>query len=255
MASNGVERPRAVLFDLDDTLAESFKPPAPEMIESLKKLLKLRPIAILTAAGFPRIEAQFLEHFSDHPNIADFYIFPNSAAECFRWDGSAWKREYDEELSEIERAMITNAIRESAAETGATTGTGFEPQIIDRGAQIAYAILGLEAPFEAKRSWDPDRKKRTLLQQAIMKRVPDFEIRIGGMTTIDITKKGVDKAYGVRWLSKYLEIPASEMLYIGDALYEGGNDAVVIPTGIQTRAVEDPTETLAVIADLLTSCA
>ena len=78
---------------------------------------------------------------------------------------------------------------------------------------------------------------------------------MGGMTTVDITHKGINKAYGVRWLSEKLGIPAGEMLYVGDALFEGGNDIVVIPTGIQTRSVSGPPETLAVIEELLKACA
>ena len=246
--------PRAVLFDLDDTLAESFKAPTPEMIERLKRLLELRPIAIVTAAGYQRLETLFLEHLAGHPRLSDFYIFPNSATQCYIWNGSLWEREYDEELTESERAQIASAMRAAAAETD-VLDERYEPQVIDRGAQVAFAFLGLEAPLEAKKAWDPDLSKRTRLLAAISKRIPQLDSRIGGMTTIDVTKHGINKSYGVRWLSERLKIPASEMLFIGDALYEGGNDAVVIPTGIQTRSVADPAETLTVIDELLKDCA
>jgi hypothetical protein len=79
-------------------------------------------------------------------------------------------------------------------------------------------------------------------------------VLIGGKTTIDITRAGVDKAFGVRWLSERLNIPPQAMLFVGDALYEGGNDAVVIPTGIQTRSVTGPSETAKIIDDLLSIC-
>ena len=81
--------------------------------------------------------------------------------------------------------------------------------------------------------------------------MPDVEVLIGGMTTIDVTKKGIDKSYGVLWLSKHLNIPVAEMLYVGDALYPGGNDAVVIPTGIQTHITSGPGETTLIIDRLL----
>jgi hypothetical protein len=93
------------------------------------------------------------------------------------------------------------------------------------------------------------------LKELLDPQLPECEVLLGGATTIDITKRGVDKSYGVTWLSKHLNIPTLEMLYVGDALYEGGNDHVVIKTGIQTRAVSGPPETVQVLDELLAACA
>ena len=41
------------------------------------------------------------------------------------------------------------------------------------------------------------------------------------------------------------------MLYVGDALDEGGNDAVVKETGVQTHAVFGPEETAGLINTFL----
>ena len=130
----------------------------------------------------------------------------------------------------------------------------YAPLVIDRDVQIAYAALGLSAPEEAKKAWDPDKSKRRRLKAALDARLPDFEVLIGGKTTIDITHKGITKAHGVEWLSARLAIPASDMLYVGDAFYEGGNDAAVIPTGIQTRPISGPAETEIVLDELLAAC-
>jgi len=241
---------KAVLFDLDDTLAESFKPPAPAMIELLATLLEKKPIAILTAAGWPRIEHEFLEPLSKTAHIDRFFLFPNSSAQCYTFENGSWKERYNLALSSEERLRIKNAI-EAAVEEIDVRHPQYAPLVIDREAQIAYAAVGLEAPLDVKKGWDPDQMKRKMLQKAIEKRIPDMEVRIGGMTTIDITKKGVSKAYGVKWLSEHLNIPASEMLFIGDALYPGGNDEVVIPTGIQTRATTSPAETEKIIEEIL----
>ena len=77
----------------------------------------------------------------------------------------------------------------------------------------------------------------------------------GGRTAIDITQKGVDKASGVTWLAKRLGMEEKDMLFVGDELYEGGNDACVIPTGIQTVEVSSPKETAVVIDQILAACA
>jgi phosphomannomutase len=242
----------AILFDLDDTLAESFQPPAREMITRLISLLEYVPVAIITAAGFPRIEREFLDEMAISPEINRFYVFPNSASQCYICEESGWRLEYSVDLTPEERAAIKTAITESAAETNIIdVHPKYQPQIIDREAQIAYATIGLTATSEEKNSWDPDQSKRKRLKEAIESRISGFEVLIGGKTTIDITKSGIDKAYGVKWLTKRLQVPASKMLYVGDALFEGGNDAVVIPTGIQTRLVTGPADTARIIDELL----
>lgn len=244
--------PKAVLFDLDDTLAESFQPPTASMLELLRELLGKVPLAVLTAAGWPRIEHQFLEPLASSPHIDRFYIFPNSSAQCFTRKGNTWTEAYDLKLTEDERARIKQAITASADEIDIHHAV-HKAVIVDREAQIAYAAVGLDAPADVKKAWDPDQSKRNLLKAAIERRVPDVEVRIGGSTTIDITKKDINKAYGVKWLSDHLNIPTSEMLFVGDALYSGGNDAVVIPTGIKTRSTSGPEETEKIIEEILSA--
>jgi hypothetical protein len=247
--------PRAVIFDLDDTLADSFQPPSALMIERLRTLLARLPIAIMTAAGFPRVERQFLTELADSPHINNLFVFPNSTAECFLFEDGAWKCAYSLALTAEERAAIANAIRESELEIGIDgNNPKYVPEIIVRDAQVAYAVLGLKATEEDKVAWDPDQKKRMQFKAALEKRIPNFEILIGGRTTIDITRKGINKSHGVRWLAERLGVAASDMLYVGDALYPGGNDEVVAATGIQTHTVNGPDDTIKVIDELLFTC-
>ena len=252
--SKTMKCPRAALFDLDDTLAESFQPPSSDMIEKLRALLEHIPVVIITAAGFKRIQREFFEHLADSPHISRLTVFPNSAAQCYRYTDGAWNLEYNLALSKEDRERIKTAVDEAVVETGIIEPSEYVPAILDREVQIAFAALGLKAPLPAKEAWDPDQSKRKKLKALLEQRIPEFEILIGGMTTIDITTKGVNKAYGVNYFAKRLGAKPSEMLYVGDALYEGGNDYVVIPTGIQTRSVTGPADTLKVIDELLQVC-
>lgn len=245
--------PRAVLFDLDDTLAESFQPPEPLMIERLKQLLERLPIGILSAAGLPRMELDFLTAIVHSPHVNRFYVFPNSASECYRFMENSWHRIYDFGFTEEERSHIKATLEQCAAEIG-YRHPEYEAQLWDRGSQIAYAMISSRAPQEVKKTWDPDQVKRKQLKACLEKTLHNYEILIGGNVTIDITKKGINKAYGIQWLSKELSIPLSEMLYVGDALYSGGNDSVVIPTGVATRQTSGPEETLTIIDEVLRSC-
>jgi hydroxymethylpyrimidine pyrophosphatase-like HAD family hydrolase len=123
--------------------------------------------------------------------------------------------------------------------------------IEDRGSQITFSALGQEAPVKAKAAWNKKSDTRRALMKIIQKELPQFEVRRGGLTSIDVTQKGIDKAYGVRQIEKVLKISMKDMVFIGDALYSGGNDAAAKKTGVQTIAVNEPKDTIAIIKKIL----
>jgi len=247
--------PRAVFFDLDDTLAESFHAPSPEALAGVAKLLEHMPVSIISGATFLRMQKQFLSVFESHPHAGRLYIFATSAAQAHHFNSGAWEQLYDLALDEAARARIKDAIGEAVDSLEVLHGIPhYGEQTVDKGSQIAYTHVGVDAPKAVKDSWDPDGSKRQLLWQTLKQSLPEFEVLMGGVTTIDITLKDVNKSHGVEWLTKELAIPTQEMLYVGDALYPGGNDAVVIPTGIQTLSVSGPAETEKIIDELLKLC-
>jgi len=75
-----------------------------------------------------------------------------------------------------------------------------------------------------KEKWDPDFAKRKKITTILQTLIPEFSIRMGGATSIDVTKPGIDKAYGIGKLKDTLHLSLKEMVYIGDALFPGGND-------------------------------
>jgi HAD superfamily hydrolase (TIGR01484 family) len=247
--------PRAAIFDLDDTLAESFKAPADSVLRKLCALLEHIPVAIMTGAGFKRMESQFLPTLAAAPRADRFYLFPNSSAQCYIHEQGVWQLAYNLALSEEERIHIKEVIQKTLDGNEELKNIAhFGERMFDREAQVAYTPVGIEAPLEVKQTWDPGGIKRKTLWKTLKEAMPEFEILLGGTTTIDITRKGINKAHGVGWLSEHLGIPASEMLYVGDAFYDDGNDAVVIPTGIKTKSVSGPVETEAIIDELLKAC-
>ena len=76
---------------------------------------------------------------------------------------------------------------------------------------------------------------------------------MGGTTSIDVTRLGIDKAYGIRKLRDVLGISIEEMLFIGDALFVGGNDYPAVEAGVASIQVRDPDETKRVIEALVAS--
>jgi len=63
---------------------------------------------------------------------------------------------------------------------------------------------------------------------------------MGGATSIDVTKPGIDKAYGIGKLRDILGISLSEMIFIGDACSPAGttirlNRRVWFPSRFEVR--------------------
>jgi phosphomannomutase len=119
--------------------------------------------------------------------------------------------------------------------------------IEDRGSQITFSALGQQAPLEEKKEWDPDFTKRKKIKALLDKLIPEFCVRLGGTTSIDVTKPGIDKAYGIRKLRDTLGIAIREMIFVGDALFPGGNDYPAEEAGVVSIRVRDPNESKRVI--------
>ncbi|HVM73272.1 MAG TPA: HAD-IIB family hydrolase [Candidatus Paceibacterota bacterium] len=247
--------PKVALFDLDDTLAESFKPPTAEMMHRIKALLEHLPIAIVSGAKFERIKVEVLDRLASSPHLSNLFVFADNAAQGYRYAGEDWNMLYSHEFTPEEQAVIEQIIHQAVLESDVFgPNPPYQPQLLKDPAQLRYAALGLDASEDDKVHWDVDMQKRKKIKDSIAMLLPECEVSIGGRTTIDITRKGVNKAYGVNWIAKHLGIEAHEMLFVGDALYEGGNDAVVIPTGIETISVTGPDDTAKIIDELLMVC-
>ena len=90
-----------------------------------------------------------------------------------------------------------------------------------------------------------------MIQADLKKRLPGLSINMGGATSIDITQEGVDKAYGLKRLRDESGIPLDAMMFVGDAIFPGGNDYPAKELGLDTVRVRDPQDTLGVIATVV----
>ncbi|HEY4519452.1 MAG TPA: HAD hydrolase family protein [Candidatus Paceibacterota bacterium] len=246
--------PKAVVFDFDGTLSKSRQPIEASVSELFIALAGKTTAAIMSGSAFPILHKNFLSRLPK-TDTASFYVFPNAAAECHLWNGGADETLYNHAFTRGECTHITSVLQKIIEDLKIVEGLpSWGPRIDDRGAAIAFAGLGIDAPIVEKEAWDPDQKKRIPLHKKLQVALPDCEVHIGGTTTVEMTRKGIDKAYGIRYLANRLGVETKDMLFIGDALYEGGNDAAVIPTGIQTRQVSGPEETIIVLKKLNTRC-
>jgi hypothetical protein len=240
-------------FDLDGTLTVSKTRMTSEMGEVFAELLNKMPAAVMSGAGFPQMETQFLPSLPMEARLERLYLFPTNGAQCYIFRNNIWNLFYNEAFSDVEKKHILEVLHSAMERTGLETVDYqlWGERIEDRGAQITFSGLGQLAPVEEKKKWDPDKAKRRPLYDILVQELPDFSIGLNAATSIDITRKGVNKAYAIRKLVEMSQISVSEMIYVGDALSEGGNDSVVLETGVKTQEVFGPEETEKVVKEVI----
>ncbi|MHB1770083.1 MAG: HAD-IIB family hydrolase [Minisyncoccota bacterium] len=245
--------PTLIFFDLDGTLAKSKQPLTSEMAALLARLLTVTKVAIISGGALPQFLKQVVERLPADAPLVNLYLLPTSGAMLYERSGDKWDKVYEERLSEKEAGIIAAALRAAAAETGLIdfSKPAFGERIEYRGSQVTLSALGQDAPFALKKEWDADHTKRRTLQANIAARLPEFSVSMGGSTSIDVTKRNIDKAYGLRKLCERLQVKESDALYVGDELVAGGNDEAVFKTDVKTQSVSDPENTRHIMESLL----
>jgi HAD superfamily hydrolase (TIGR01484 family) len=150
-----------------------------------------------------------------------------------------------------EKAKITRSLKTAIETADFGVEKIWGEAIEDRGSQVTYSALGQLAPLEEKAKWDPDFAKRKKIKAILDTLIPQFAVRLGGATSIDVTKPSIDKAYGIRKLRDLLGISLRDMLFVGDALFVGGNDYPVEQAGVASIQVCGPDDTRMVIAAVI----
>jgi HAD superfamily hydrolase (TIGR01484 family) len=242
---------KLIVFDLDGTLAGSKSPLDSEMAGLLHDLLLIVKVAVISGGDWPQFEKQLLSNLPHDERLANLSLLPTCGTKFYRYDSAAWKKIYSEDLTAEERDKILSSLTKAIISADFKTDKLRGEQIEDRGSQITFSALGQKAPLEEKNKWDPDFSKRKKIKAILDTLIPEFSVRIGGSTSIDITKPGIDKAYGIRKLRDLLGISLKEMIYIGDALYVGGNDYPAKEAGVDCISVKDPNETKRVILTII----
>lgn len=245
---------RLVVFDLDGTLADSKSAIDVEMATLLNSLLDVVRVAVISGGGWPQFDKQLLSHLGPGQCLTRLSLLPVCGTKFYEYTND-WTLRYSDDFTPAQKTTITHALNQVIARIDPAPDRTWGDVVEDRGSQITYSALGQEAPLAAKKTFDPDFVKRTAMKVRLDSLIPEFSVRLGGMTSIDITKPGVDKAYGIRKLSEILTIEIGEMIFVGDALFPGGNDEAAKDAGVDSIATRGPNETKRLIETMLVSAA
>ncbi|MFC7924952.1 HAD-IIB family hydrolase [Microbacterium laevaniformans] len=245
--------PRLIAFDLDDTLAPSKSAIDPRIGELLLELATRVEVAIISGGQLQQFQSQVVERLpaADAATLDRFHLMPTCGTQYYRLEEGGVRTVYAHALTDDEKSRALAAVEEEARRLGLWEAEPWGDILEDRGSQITFSALGQTAPLEAKMAWDPTGEKKNALRDAVAARIPDLEVRSGGSTSVDITHRGIDKAYGMRKLAEVTGISLDDMLFVGDRLDEHGNDYPVLAMGVTCQAVEGWEHTSAYLTELI----
>jgi HAD superfamily hydrolase (TIGR01484 family) len=252
---------QVIAFDLDGTLAPSKSPLPDLMAAQIDRLLEHYHVCVISGGKFEQFKKQVIDRLSVAPVLKErLHIMPTCGTRYMRFNAGKdeWEKIYAEDFTEPQKKEISTVLAKVVKDLGYEEKKLYGETIEDRGSQISWSALGqnivddlgLEG-VRLKEEWDRDNKKKDKIREAAAALLPDFEVRSGGLTTIDITKPGIDKAYGMQKLMEVLGLGKQEILFIGDRLMEGGNDYPVKEFGIDTIEINAWEETALVIEGMI----
>jgi hypothetical protein len=233
---------KLIVYDLDGTLAESKSSLDAEMSGLLHDLLGIVKVAVISGGDWPQFQKQLLSNLPHDERLVNLSLLPTCGTKFFQYTGD-WKKLYSEDFTADQKEKIVSSLKKALGVAGFKFEKLWGEQIEDRGSQITFSALGQQAPLEEKDKWDPDFAKRKKIKAILDTFIPEFSVRLGGATSIDVTKPGIDKAHGIGKLRDLLGISLKEMVFIGDALFVGGNDYPAKEAGVLSIAVRGPNET------------
>ena len=252
-----------IVFDLDGTLTLTKSALDSQMADLFRQLLALKKVAVISGGKYKIFQTQLLHHLAVPKKLLqNLFLFPTTGTSFYRYE-AGWKNVYALELSSSERKKIKTAFSAVLKNIGYEHPKKVYGRVVeDRRTQITFsalgqdvvALLGKRRGVALKERWlRENRDLKMKIVKGVARALPEFEVRAAGFTSIDVTKKGIDKAYGLEQMKSYLKVDIKDMLFIGDAIFPGGNDYAVVRTGVDFIPVTGPAETKKIIREILRS--
>ncbi len=212
-----------------------------------RKLCAKKDVVVVTGGQISQIKKQIPPSFD-----GQYFALSQSGNHALAKNGEVL---WSEAFSPEQKAAILEFVRIIHDE--AKLSVKDENDLVeDRGSQISYSLIGHHEDTSKKEAFDPGAKKRLAILSAHKEDVERLrksgaDVRPGGTTTFDFTIAGKHKGFNVVRLIEHEAWKKEDCLYVGDALFPGGNDETVVGV-VPTHAVRDQNETFGFIeSDLL----
>lgn len=250
-----------IVFDLDGTLTPTKAPMDSQMAVLITRLLVMKKVAVIGGGKYGIFKTQLLRQLkAPKPMLKNLFLFPATATSFYLYK-SGWKNIYALHLSKAEKDKIRKAFHDVFEDIGYKHPQKVYGKVIeDRGTQITFSalgqdvvsVLGKKRGIPLKVKWlRKNRDVKMKIVRLLAKLLPELEVHAAGFTSIDITRKGIDKAYGLHQIKKHLGVSIKDMLFVGDAIFPGGNDYQIVKTGVDYIPVSGPAQTKNIIRTLL----
>lgn len=245
-----------IIFDLDGTLAKSKVPIDREMAKLLFQLIRIKKVVIISGAKFGRFRKQVLERLEikkgDKKNLKNLFISPTDGAMLFRRQKEGWQKVYERDLAAAEIKKIERDFKIALKKTKFIYPKHDHGHLVEnRKTAVTFSALGQEAPLKEKEWWNAHADTRKKIIKVMENFLPGFEIEKAGLTSIDVMRKGINKGYVILKIMKILRMPKKKTVFVGDALFPGGNDYSAKKTGVDCIRVSGPDDTGRIIKALL----
>ncbi len=251
-----------IVFDLDGTVIPTKSPMDKEMAKLIVKLLAIKKVAIIGGGKYGIFKELFLQRLKAPKKLLkNLFLFPTTSTSFYRYH-QGWKKIYSLGLTKRQRDKIKKTFSRVLQEINYQHPKKTYGKVIeDRGTQVTFSALGQDVAavlgkkgVRLKKKWKREHTDTKMkITKLMAKYLPSLEVHAAGYTSVDVTKKGIDKAYGLRQIEKHLHIKLEDMVFIGDAISPGGNDYAVTKTGVDYLQVSGPTETKKIIRQILSS--
>ncbi|MEK7541856.1 MAG: HAD-IIB family hydrolase [Patescibacteria group bacterium] len=256
---------KLIVFDLDGTLTSTKAPMDAEMAGLMAHLLTVKKVAVIGGGKYGLFRTQLLQRLKALKTqghlLKNLFLFPTTATSFYRYGRRGWKNVYALRLATGEKAKIKKAFAAVFRQANYTHPQKVYGSVIeDRGTQVTFSalgqdvvkVLGKKRGVAMKERWlRENRAIKMKIARMLARRLPEFEVRAAGFTSIDVTRKGITKAYGLRQIERHLGVGIREILFVGDAIFPGGNDYAVVETGVDYIPVAGPAQTKEIIRAML----
>jgi hypothetical protein len=245
---------KTIAFDLDGTLAASKSAITPTMSSLLCWLLQHYNVAVVSGGSFTQFQKQLVANLKcpTEDAMRKLFLFPTNGSALYVFENHEWRQVYQEPLTPDEKYRIEAAWKVALEQSGVVLPTpSYGAVMEDRDTQITFSACGQEAPISVKETWDPNQIKRMAIRKILAPLLPGLAVSFGGMTSVDVTREGIDKAYAMQKIMDYLYETKDDIMFVGDRLELGGNDYAARRSGVVCVPVANPNETEALIKKLI----